>query len=68
MKGTRKLNRKGAATTVYCAVAPNLEQHSGKYFSNCGYEKTSTYNTPENAKLLWNYSEQLIQQFETAKK
>jgi len=51
----------GAQTTIYCAVAPNLEKESGKYFSNCNLETP----TPEAldasvAKKLWEKSESLL--------
>ncbi|XP_062973613.1 retinol dehydrogenase 12-like isoform X2 [Elgaria multicarinata webbii] len=51
----------GAQTSVYCAVAEELESVSGKYFSDC----TPAYVSPqgrndETAKQLWNVSCELL--------
>lgn len=51
----------GAATTVYCAVAPELESVSGKYFSNCNVTQPSaTASDPKIAARFWEVSEKLL--------
>lgn len=47
----------GAATSVYCAVSPEVDEHGGKYFVNC--QVASSYHpsyTPEVAQKLWERS------------
>lgn len=50
----------GAATTVFVATSPSLNDIGGKYFSDCQVASTASYITPENAKKLWEKSEALI--------
>ncbi|KAL7858079.1 hypothetical protein AOLI_G00181810 [Acnodon oligacanthus] len=55
--------QQGAATTVYCAVAPELEGLGGMYFNNC----FRCLPSPEAQDLstalsLWELSERLIQE------
>ena len=53
-------SEEGAQTTIYCAVAPGIEEHSGGYFSDC--RLTDTYNNAKDdalAKKLWDVSERL---------
>lgn len=54
-----KTPKSGAQTTIKLAVDPDLEQISGKYFSNC--EETMMFNSANDDELanwLWNYSEE----------
>jgi len=50
----------GAQTSIYCAIAPELEGIGGKYFGDCKEEKSSddSYNE-EVARKLWEISERL---------
>jgi len=51
----------GAATTLYCAVAPPLEKTGGKYFADCAEKQPKPYaRDPENARKLWEASEKLV--------
>jgi len=52
---------KGAATTTYCATAPELEGVGGKYFEIVKMATPhATSNNEETAKRLWDLSEQLL--------
>ncbi|KAJ8785846.1 hypothetical protein J1605_006806 [Eschrichtius robustus] len=59
-----RLNQQqGAATTVYCAAAPELEGLGGMYFNNCCRCLPSTEAQSEDtARALWALSERLIQE------
>jgi hypothetical protein len=50
----------GAQTSIYCAVAEELDDKnkSGKYFADCG-QATTTFLTDEMAEKLWKTSEEL---------
>jgi len=51
----------GSATTVYCAVAPDLEKQGGSYFADCDlFQSNHTQITDENAKKLWEISEKAV--------
>ncbi|XP_057291040.1 WW domain-containing oxidoreductase-like [Hydractinia symbiolongicarpus] len=55
-----KSQAQGAATTVYCAASPQLENVGGYYFNNCcGCHPSSLANDEELAKRLWDFSEKL---------
>ncbi|KAI5627106.1 WW domain-containing oxidoreductase, partial [Silurus asotus] len=57
------LQQQGAATTVYCAVAPELEGLGGMYFNNCFRCVPSTQSQdPSSALSLWELSERLVQE------
>lgn len=58
-----KSMQQGAATTVYCAVAPELEGLGGMYFNNC-YRCLPSLQAqdPAAALSLWELSERLIQE------
>ncbi|KAI5100392.1 WW domain-containing oxidoreductase [Silurus meridionalis] len=54
--------QQGAATTVYCAVAPELEGLGGMYFNNCFRCVPSTQSQDQSSALsLWELSERLSQ-------
>lgn len=58
--------QQGAATTVYCAVAPELEGIGGMYFNNCFRCLPSPQaQDPTAAASLWELSERLIQERST---
>lgn len=55
--------QQGAATTVYCAAAPELEGLGGMYFNNCCRCMPSPEaQSEETARALWALSERLIQE------
>uniref|UniRef100_A0A8C1RPH2 WW domain-containing oxidoreductase n=1 Tax=Cyprinus carpio TaxID=7962 RepID=A0A8C1RPH2_CYPCA len=61
-----KSMQQGAATTVYCAVAPELEGIGGMYFNNCFRCLPSQQaQDPTAALSLWELSERLIQERST---
>ncbi|XP_056138271.1 WW domain-containing oxidoreductase [Lampris incognitus] len=56
-----KSMQQGAATTVYCAVAPELEGIGGMYFNNCfRCLPSSQAQDPSSAASLWELSERLV--------
>jgi len=58
----------GAATSVYCATAEGLEEHSGFYFKDSNLTTCESYAIDdENAKRLWELSEKLVSQFLSSK-
>ena len=47
-----------AQTSIYVAVSPELQNITGKYFSNCREEKLTDFSqNPEDAEKLWRESE-----------
>jgi len=51
----------GAATSVYCGVAPNIEESGGSFYSDCKLTIPSNSDyTDENAKTLWDVSVKLV--------
>lgn len=53
--------QQGTATTVYCAVAPELEGLGGMYFNNCFRCLPSNQAQDQSsAASLWELSEQLV--------
>ena len=51
----------GAATSVYCLTAPQVEGVTGEYFRDCAATKPSKYaSDDEAARRLWELSEQLL--------
>jgi retinol dehydrogenase-12 len=51
----------GAQTTIYCCLEESIQDHSGRYYSDCK-EKTaaSAGRSEEDAKRLWELSEKLV--------
>lgn len=55
------LQQQGAATTVYCAVAPELEGLGGMYFNNCfRCQSSNQAQDLSSAAGLWELSERLV--------
>ncbi|KAL1500797.1 hypothetical protein ABEB36_006240 [Hypothenemus hampei] len=55
--------QQAAATTVYCATAPELTGVTGVYFNNCfPCKESDTAQNDEMATLLWNISVAMIRQ------
>ena len=57
-----KTPRQGAQTTIYCAVAEELEEVSGKYFGDCRQQvpKTAVSMDDEVAERLWKVSSDMV--------
>ncbi|KAJ1103705.1 hypothetical protein NDU88_001126 [Pleurodeles waltl] len=56
-----KTPKEGAQTTIYCAVAEELESVSGKYFSDCSPAYVASQGrNDETAKKLWEVSCRLL--------
>lgn len=48
---------KGAQTSIYCCVAPELTDVTGKYFADCAVkEESAAAKSDEDAKRLWELS------------
>lgn len=53
-----KSPRQGAQTTIYCAVNPDLEKVTGKYYADCKETKPAVQAEDEHMmKWLWAVSE-----------
>ncbi|XP_076825082.1 retinol dehydrogenase 14-like isoform X1 [Clavelina lepadiformis] len=53
--------QEGAQTSLYCAIAPELQEVSGKYFNKCAEERLSNRaSNAEAAKQLWLMTEEWI--------
>jgi len=53
----------GAATTLYCALAPEVVQHGGAHYSDCQLDAVVVHRTagdPKMAERLWAVSEQIV--------
>jgi NAD(P)-dependent dehydrogenase (short-subunit alcohol dehydrogenase family) len=51
----------GAATSVWAATAPELDDHGGAYLGDCAVAKPMAYAAdPDAARRLWALSEQLV--------
>lgn len=56
-----KTAREGAQTTIYCAVAEELDEVSGAYFSDCDAKKLLPHaSNMAHAQRLWTLSEALV--------
>ncbi|MDC2172607.1 SDR family NAD(P)-dependent oxidoreductase [Bacteroides thetaiotaomicron] len=54
----------GAAPSIRCATAPELEGVTGKYYGLKGEEKPSEkYYTPQNEQKIWDYSMNVIKPY-----
>jgi hypothetical protein len=52
---------KGAATTCYVAMHPQVKGISGKYFANCDIARPSSQaSDAELAKKLWQFSLKIV--------
>jgi len=56
-----KTPESGANTTIYCAVDESIADHNGRYYSDCKEKQTAPQaENIEDAKKLWEISEQLV--------
>ncbi|XP_052790512.1 retinol dehydrogenase 13-like [Mya arenaria] len=60
-KHINKTPEEGAQTTLHCALEPEVEQQSGKYFSDCAVKEPSRQAQDDvMASKLWTLSEKLV--------
>jgi retinol dehydrogenase-12 len=57
MKMRMLSTEQGAATSLYCATAPELEAVTGRFYDDCREREPSPVATPELAGELWQHSE-----------
>ena len=57
MKMRMLSTEQGAATSLYCATAPELEGVTGRFYDDCREREPSPVATPELAGELWQHSE-----------
>jgi len=64
-----KTVEQGAATTVYCAVAPELTpENGGLYYDDCRLGATTrTAQRADNAEKLWALSEEMLKEYQKKK-
>ncbi|GFW11888.1 retinol dehydrogenase 11 [Trichonephila clavipes] len=56
-----KSAKKGAQTTIYCAVEESLSEESGLYYCGCtAVQPSSRARDDDVARRLWDFSENLI--------
>jgi NAD(P)-dependent dehydrogenase (short-subunit alcohol dehydrogenase family) len=56
-----KTEAQGAATTVWAAVAPELDAHGGAYLADCAVAQPAAWaSDPDAAARLWALSEELV--------
>jgi len=57
MKMFMKSSEEGAATSLWCATAPELAGESGRYYDDCKEKDPSSVATPELGRELWERSD-----------
>lgn len=56
-----KTPKQGAQTTIYCAVAEELEGESGRYYSDCAEKQVTDYAKDDQAaRKLWDVSAEYV--------
>ena len=58
----KKSMAEGAATTVYCALKPGLENESGEYFDDSTVTNLADKWTNDDVNTFWEWTEQVIQE------
>jgi len=59
-----KTPAKGAASSIYTAISPELEGVTGKYFGLKGEEKPKDkYYSPENEQKVWDYCKKITEDY-----
>lgn len=63
--------QQGAATTVYCAVSPDVENDSGKYYESCWDDEKALHAALAHDQVLqdalWDRSMEFIHKFEESR-
>jgi WW domain-containing oxidoreductase len=71
VKPFTKTLQQGAATTVYCAASPDVENDSGKFYESCWDDEKSLQKTLAHDRdlqdALWQKSLEMIQKFEAGR-
>uniref|UniRef100_A0A914YSY7 Uncharacterized protein n=1 Tax=Panagrolaimus superbus TaxID=310955 RepID=A0A914YSY7_9BILA len=66
-----KTVQQGAATTVYCAVSPDCENDSAKYYESCWDDENSLQKVlahdQEFQDALWEQSLKFVKKFEESR-
>ena len=61
----------GAATTVYCAADPELNQNSGRYFNDCWDDEkdlqTALTMDEDLQDALWKHTEEFLRSFDSGR-
>jgi NAD(P)-dependent dehydrogenase (short-subunit alcohol dehydrogenase family) len=58
----KKTVSEGAATTVYCALKPDLENETGRYFADSTVTNIADKWTNEDLNTFWDWTEKVIQE------
>ena len=58
-----KTPEQGAATTITCAALPSAELQQGAYYFDCEVMKEAEGATAENAKLVFDYCDDVTKAF-----
>jgi NAD(P)-dependent dehydrogenase (short-subunit alcohol dehydrogenase family) len=58
----KKTVAEGAATTVYCALKPGLENETGRYFDNSTVTNLADKWTDEDLNTFWEWTEKVIRE------
>lgn len=58
----KKSLAEGAATTVYCALKPGLENDSGRYFDDSSVTNEADKWTNKDVETFWEWTERVIQE------
>jgi hypothetical protein len=61
----------GAATSVYCAADPDLNQNSGRYFEDCWDDEKNLQTTLARDEALqdglWKHTEEFLRKFQSGR-
>ena len=58
----RKTVEQGAATTVYCALKPGLENETGRYFDDSTVTDIADHWTDQDLNIFWEWTEKTVQE------
>ncbi|CAF2463739.1 unnamed protein product [Rotaria sp. Silwood2] len=58
----KKTVEQGAATTVYCALKPGLENESGRYFNDSTVTNLADKWTDNDLNIFWEWTEKVIRE------
>ena len=59
---SNKTVEQGAATTVFCALKPDLEKESGKYFDDSAVTNETDKWTEDDINTFWEWTEKIIRE------
>jgi NAD(P)-dependent dehydrogenase (short-subunit alcohol dehydrogenase family) len=58
----KKTPQQGAATTVYCALKPDIEKETGRYFDDSTVTDLADKWTDNDINTFWEWTEKVIQE------